>query len=199
MTSACVPVPRRRRRHEGFFWVTVTGSALLVSIAVLVSIWYLTVVRAVSGINFSGITDAVEAGATSSWMASNTARTDHVPDGAAMVPFLNKQWSNYKWFSAGTAVPPSGATKYVSIGAGPDDVVTAQSLGAETGGCAYGVTVTSASDPVISRFGLPGPGTYWAGSGTVANQCSASTAPLTGWSAADGSVLVPRGKPLHQT
>lgn len=194
MISASIADPRPRGKHGALFWVIVTGSVLLVSVTLVVFLCYWAAVRAVSGINFSGITDAVEAGATSSWMASDVARIDHVPDGAAMVPFLNQQWSNYKWFSATTAVAQSGSTNYVSIGTGPNDVVTAQSLG---GGCTYGITLTSASDPVVSTYGLPGPGTYWVASGMHGDARRASTAPLTGWSAADRSVLVSRGKLVH--
>ena len=114
MISPPAPIAKAHRRRGIVFRVVVSVAVALGVTALLVALSLWLIARGVSKINLN-LAPVLEAGATSSWMASNVANIHHIPDNALTVPFLNQQWSNYRWDSGTTAVPKSGSTNYVSV------------------------------------------------------------------------------------
>lgn len=132
-------------------------------------------------------------GAASALSADRTAKAHHLQDGALTLALLNNQHVTVKWFSGDRSVPMSSRTTYVSINVGDDHVVTA----VNQLGCAYGITVAAANDPIIGQDQLPGVGTYYEFSlgPPPTHACSADSAPTSGWQSISPSQLQKTGTP----
>jgi hypothetical protein len=135
------------------------------------------------------IGDAMTQGAAATALtADDTARANHVPDGALTLSLLNQQHLDVDWLPGNASVPTSGNKTFVSITVGDSHVVTAASII----GCEYGLTVSSADDPIIGQDHLPGVGTYWAVLGDYSQPrpiCSADSAPSVGWKRASPEAM----------
>jgi hypothetical protein len=130
---------------------------------------------------------ATEGAAAEALSADEVAKSHHIPDGALTLSLLNQQQPDVVWLPGDVPVPISGDRTYVSTQMASGHVVTA----ANFAGCVYGLTVSEASDSVISQYRLRGTGTYWAlqDSSTSGAPCSADTAPTFGWQRADTNDL----------
>jgi hypothetical protein len=174
------------RRGKGRLIAVVTASCLLV--VALIVVGYVHALRSLDngiGQAFSGLG---QDGAAKASLADSIAKANHIPDGALTPALLSAQQSDAIWLSSGDSAPPiSGGHTSVSIRAQGDHVVTAVNFGS----CQYGLTVAARNDPIIGQYDLPGLGTYWAFSDTPGptQTCSADSAPTSGWSRANSSVL----------
>jgi len=174
------------RWGRGRLIAVVTASGLL--LVALIVVGYVLAVRSLGnaiGQAFSGL---AQDGAAKASLADSIAKANHIPDGALTPALLSAQQSDVIWLSSADSAPPiSGGHTYVSIRARGDHVVTAVNFGS----CQYGLTVATRNDPIVGQYDLPGLGTYWAFSDTPAStqMCSADSAPRSGWSRANSSVL----------
>ena len=84
-------------------------------------------------------------------------------------------------------------TKEVSINATGDHVTTASEWA--PGLCSYGLTVGSASDPIVAADGLSGSGVF-ANLVDPATSCAANTAPISGWVKVSKTDLHDAGVPV---
>jgi hypothetical protein len=126
-----------------------------------------------------------EGAAAAAFSANEVANSRHIPDGALTLSVLSHQQPGVVWLPGEVPVPISGDHTYVSIRLASGHVVTA----ANFAGCIYGLTVSEASDPIISQYQLPGTGTFWAPSDSSTSPCSADMAPTFGWQRADANDL----------
>lgn len=183
-------MPTASRRGHG----RVVGIVVVVSLAVvaLVGVGVVHVVRGIGNAAVQAFGEATTVGPPAyARFADDTAKTHHIFDGALTLRLLNQQHLDVKWFSGDHSVSPFLADNKiakpaddVSVSVGGDHVVTAAYLL----GCAYGLTVSAANDPIIGEDHLPGVGTYWDGnqsSPLATNSCSADTAPTSGWERAN--------------
>lgn len=113
--------------------------------------------------------------------AANRARAHGEPE-SALTPQLLNQWGGVPaatWVSAKVSVLDNGNanSNYVSVSVGSAHVLTAASIG---GVCSFGVTLSSAADPIVAAYHLPGVGTYQA-QNLGRQSCSAAAAPSRGW------------------
>lgn len=163
--------------------VTVAAVAGLVCVALIgVGVWYVTngFFTAVGKGVGQALVEASESGAANALSADKTARTHGIRDGALTLSLLNNQHVGVDWISGDRSVQISDRTTYVSIGVGDDHIVTA----VNQLGCAYGLTVAAANDPIIAKDQLPGVGTYYEfnfSDGSQTSSCSAASAPTSGW------------------
>jgi hypothetical protein len=175
---------------KGWFIAAVTAAGVIGVVLLVVGILHL-VQSFNNGMSqaFSGLGQGA---AVTASLADGIAKAQHIPDGVLTPALLNAQHPDVspvvKWFSAGDSVPPiSDGQTDVSIRAEGDHVVTAMNLSL----CEYGLAVAAKNDPIIGEYHLPGIGTYLAtsdGPGST-NTCSANSAPSTGWTRADNSLL----------
>lgn len=128
---------------------------------------------------------STQAATANALLADDTARTHHIPDGALTLAVLNQQRLDVDWLAGSHSVPLNGAKTYVSIILGSEHVLTA----AIVIGCTYGLTVSTASDPIISQDHLPGAGTYWVLPESLQSDRSARP---TRHPTLDGHVPIPR-------
>ncbi len=92
---------------------------------------------------------------------------------------LNARLPAYTWVDGGTNVPLSSAkSQIVGFVASGSHIETAVKI--FPGRCSYGLTISSATDPIIAADHLAGPGTYYSVMST--SQCIADQAPPSGWS-----------------
>jgi hypothetical protein len=176
-----------RRGHGQAIVVGVVVSSVFIA---LIGVGIVTLVNTLrSGLGQAvgqAVGGAIEGAAAQASSADDTAKAHHIPDGALTLSLLN-QHLDVEWLPGSDSVPISGNKTYVSITVGGDHVVTAANII----GCDYGLTVSSASDPIIGQDHLPGVGTYVGppdGAESLSS-CSADSAPTSGWEQADRSVL----------
>ncbi len=173
--------PTRSRRLRVVIWiligVAVIGACLGVGSYVLIR----SAVRGIGQGIGQGITRAIEdSAAVSASEAAHDAAVHRQPL-ASLSPQLLNAWNvgDVNWVSADTVVPQprtGGAVGYsVSVSAEGAHVLAATYLGA----CSFGLTVSSSTDPIVTAFHLPGPGTYRAFN--AGDPCDAASAPTTGW------------------
>jgi hypothetical protein len=129
---------------------------------------------------------ATQSAADHALAADGTAKTHHIPDGALTLGLLNQQNVDVKWLPGNISVPKSGDRTYLSISVGGDHIVTAANII----GCTYGLTVSTANDPIIGQDKLHGVGTYYeAPTEKQSYTCSTDSAPTSGWQPANSSQL----------
>ncbi len=117
-------------------------------------------------------------GAGFSAKADRLAHSDGVPDGALTLAMLNQGLPHVRW-TAGPVGAGTGERGAVSVNAWGDHVfAAADPLGNNT--CAFGLTVSSPTDPIIGLDQLPGPGTFWHFTVNTPT-CSAAAPPTSGW------------------
>lgn len=175
----------RRRAH-------ILGIVVVLMCVALLCAGYVVALRRTFGPDLPfgpNFANSFEGAAARSQAADEIATIDRIPDSALTVALLNQQQLDVKWLSASDSVPKSGKTTYVSISLGGDHVVAAAKF---LLACTFGLTVSSASDPIIGQDQLPGVGTYWSvsqGGSQSTSSCSADSAPTSRWEPADRSVL----------
>lgn len=178
--------PAWRQGRSPAFWLLVVGLCTLLIVGGVLVVRFVLLPDLGRSIaqGLGGVAEAVtEEAATNSSLADQVATERHIPDGALTPSLLNQTHPEVTWLGGDVSV---GSPNFVSISAQDNHVVTAQNVG----GCAYGLTVSSPSDPVISRIGLPGVGTYWTMPPAPPNStCSADSAPTTTWTRADPKTL----------
>ena len=133
-------------------------------------------------------------GAYSAASAASLAQADHISYSTLSMSTLNAKRADETWVSATTEVLMSGNTKkfVVSFEGADFHFVTAVMLLDQ---CVYGLSVSSAADPVIRRDDLPGVGTYFNsaaapfGSVGAPAVCDAATAPAVGWTRANPATM----------
>jgi hypothetical protein len=180
-------IPTASRRGNGR--IVAVGVALgFLCIAVIV-LGIFSLMRLMNAAGRAAVEGVTQGAAAESLSADDIARAHHIPDGELTIGLLNHQHLDVTWLSGADSVPLGGNKNYVSIAVGSDHVLTAVNQGF----CAYGVTVSGAKDPIISKDRLPGIGTYFEftdGTQPTAT-CSADSAPTSGWEPTDRSELEP--------
>lgn len=185
-------LPAHSSSPTGHRRALVLGIVVVLMCVALLSAGYVVAVRRTFGPDFPfgpSFANSFEGAAARSQAADEIATIDRIPDSALTLAPLNQQHLDVKWLSASDSVPKSGKTTYVSISLGGDHVEAAAKFLLS---CTFGLTVSSASDPIIGQDQLPGVGTYWSvsqGGSQSTSSCSADSAPTSGWELADRSVL----------
>ena len=178
--------PADMSRRERAIWAVAAVLATTLLVVALTALVHFGIAKWTQGwkgaLDFSGLErmqDGGNAAAAAAWVAGSQPS-------ALTTSTLNAELPTYTWMDGATNVPLSSAKKpIVGILASGSHIETAvQSV---RGGCAYGLTITSTSDPIIAADHVFGPGTYY---NVVAptSQCKADQAPTSGWSS-----LVPLG------
>jgi hypothetical protein len=178
-------IPTASRRGHG--WAIAVGVVVGLVCVALIGVGYVSLVGSLRISLGQAIGGAIEGAAAEASSANDTAQAHQIPDGALTLSLLNEQNLDVEWLPGSDSVAISGNKTYVSITVGDDHVVTAANII----GCDYGLTVSSASDPIIWQDHLPGVGTYVGPTGGAesVSACSADSAPTSGWQPADPSVL----------
>ena len=170
-------IPTASRRGNGRIVTAWLIVACLFLVLVVVGVLFVShdldnsVGKAVADVSSQGA-------AANALLADHTARAHHIPDGALTLALLDQQRFDVKWVAGDASVPISGAKTYVSISMDGHHVLTAANII----GCSYGLTVSTANDPIVRQDGLPGVGTYWVVPvpSQSASICSANSAPRSG-------------------
>jgi hypothetical protein len=138
----------------------VVGAVAVVLAGIRLSDWHLQDLG--KGIG-SGIATALDRAmttpASASKDAAELATNDRIPLAQMTPSVLNNRLPAYFWLPGIADVPARSAVRIpvgVSVGAGHILTVTQFAPGS----CVYGLTVTSATDPLLSEDHLPGVGTY---------------------------------------
>jgi hypothetical protein len=172
-----------RRAQGRVIAVVGAGLVLLVVGAVMVGFLFVRDLGKALGQAFSGLSQFAAGDAA---YATEVASNHHIPDGALTPTFLNQEGHGLEWVSRNASKTDSGGNQYVSISAADAHVVTAENIGS----CQYGLSVTSATDPVVAADHLAGVGTYWNwNTPEPVSGCTADSAPTTGWQRADPVVV----------
>jgi hypothetical protein len=140
--------------------VAVVGAVAVVLAGIRASDWLLQGVgKAIGKGVAAGIDQLMTTPASASKNAAELATKDGIPLDQLTPPVLNNRLPAYLWLSGSAVVPYQSANRTpmgVSVGAG--HILTVDSFA--PGSCIYGLTITSATDPLLTQDHLPGVGTY---------------------------------------
>jgi hypothetical protein len=155
-----------------------------------------------SGGFFNGFAQGLQRGLQemqSGGTAANAAATDAAPQSFdSLTPArLNVALPKYQWVDGATSVAYSAKRPTVSLTVSETHIETA--VDDQVGDCAFGLVVTSPTDPLTAQDHVAGLGKYYhlVGPGTYdqtvyhAAQCAADRAPSSGWSTWPSSLSVP--------
>lgn len=173
-------------RWERAVWVGAAVLAMALLVVALTALAHFGIAKWTQGwkgaFDFSGL-ERIQDGGNAAHAAASIAGPQ---PSVLTTSTLNAELPAYAWIDGATYVPLSSAKKPIVgfLASGSHIETAVQSV---RKGCSYGLTVTSATDPIIAADHLFGPGTYYA---VVAptSQCRADQAPTSGWSS-----LVPLG------
>lgn len=123
--------------------------------------------------------DSLNAYQSAGTAANDAAAVAGSQFGSLSPSFLAAKLPQYQWVDGATNVPYSSAGRFiVGVNASGTHIVTA--VKADRFFCMYGLSITSAADPLVTEDHLAGPGTYFQ-SVWQAPQCVADQAPDSGW------------------
>lgn len=166
-------------------------AVILTAILIGVGVWRISASSQDFGKGlFAGLTQVIaESGGIAAAQAANVARSQGVSLGSLTMAPVQRHASNHVWL-VGTSDATNGSE--VSMSATDDHVTTATPP--DSGSCAYGLAVGSASDAIVAADDLSGSGVYY-NSVIPATSCAANLAPTSGWMKVSTNLLHDVGVP----
>jgi hypothetical protein len=171
-------------RAERLRWWVVTllpvVPVVVVATVAIAAVWDHPTKR-LSGFGFGNLElalQSMQSGGTTANAAATVAASQ--PPGSLSASALNTALPTYEWVEGPTNVPYSSKRPIVGVSTSGTHIETA--VRTMAGSCSYGLSIASASDPLITEDHLLGAGTYFQYV-YDAPQCAADQAPTSSWTA----------------